>query len=76
MKIGEYCGFDLIAPGICIENKGYIYLQKNARYQIEIGTSDIGILIRINNFLDSFGDYIKDLKKELKEKQDYIVLSK
>ena len=58
VKVCEYQGFDVLVPNNIINNKNLIYLSKNGEYVVEAGDSEIGVLIRIDNFLESFDKFI------------------
>ncbi len=73
----NYQGFDLILPKNLVENKLYIILTANNRYVVEIGNSEIGTLIRIDNFLEGLSEYLdKNIIKadELRAQLDGIAL--
>ena len=54
----------MLVPNNIINNKNLIYLSKNGEYVVEAGDSEIGVLIRIDNFLESFDKFI--IKEEEK----------
>lgn len=49
-----YRGFEIVLPAGMTKQKPFIYLVRNGRYRLELGTSQKGILIRIDSFLDRF----------------------
>ncbi|MBE6727286.1 MAG: hypothetical protein E7562_01415 [Ruminococcaceae bacterium] len=57
-----YQGFDIILPANMTPEKPFVWLQKNSRYYVELGDTEIGGLIRIDNFLDSLPEHISKLK--------------
>ena len=54
-------------PNNLIYDKNLVYLSKNGEYAIEAGDSEIGVLIRIDNFLESFDKYIIKEEAELEK---------
>lgn len=64
-----YQGFDVILPANMKKDKPFIWLKREGRYCVELGDSEIGDLIRIDNFLDGFPAYIEKQNGILKEKK-------
>ena len=81
----NYQGFDVILPKNMIAEKPYLWLQKNGRYYVEMGDTEKGVLIRVDNVLEGLEDHLSKLresltelyskqesiKKELSKKEDY-----
>lgn len=68
----SYCGFNIILPANMTSENPFIWLVNNGRYYIELGNTEFGNLIRIDNFLDSFEKHLEKLKNNLnnlKEKE-------
>lgn len=63
--ICQYQGFDIIVPNNMIKDKPYLFIQRNGKYYIELGSSEIGSLIRIDNFLDDLENLYSKYDKEL-----------
>lgn len=61
----NYRGFNIILPQNMTKEKPYVWIEKNGKYYVELGDTDIGNLIRIENCLDSIGEYRDRLQKEL-----------
>ena len=84
-KLISYRGFDIILPANMKPEKPYVWLKRDGKYYVELGDTDIGNLIRIDNYLDSLPDYLdefkrgldkmlekeKDLKQELAKDESY-----
>lgn len=49
-----YHGFDLVLPSGMTRENPYLYLQREGRYRVELGNSETGDLIRIDNVLVVF----------------------
>lgn len=60
-----YQGFQIVLPANMTEEKPYIWLQKSGRYYVELGDTEIGGLIRIDNYLDNLGEHLEKLKEGL-----------
>lgn len=81
-----YQGFQIVLPADMTAEKPYIWLQKNGRYYVELGDTEIGGLIRIDNYLDSLDKQLEKLKEgltdlcgrqdalkaEITKKEDYV----
>lgn len=71
-----YQGFEVILPANMRSEKPYIWLQRNGRYYVELGDSETGMLIRVDNFLEGFGEHriklaeaLEDLSSRMKSVQ-------
>ena len=65
----SYQGFDVVVPANMLKSKPFVYLQKNGRYHVEMGVSEKGTLIRLDNFLGDIEEYCNRLKDGLKKLQ-------
>lgn len=68
----SYRGFDIVLPANMTLEKPYVWLKKSGKYYVELGDTDIGNLIRIDNYLDSLGDHLGKLMlnlEKLREKE-------
>lgn len=77
----SYRGFAIVLPANMTLEKPYVWLKKSGKYYVELGDTDIGNLIRIDNYLDSLGDHLSKLMLNLeklreKEKDIRVELSK
>ncbi len=80
-----YQGFDVILPVNMTAEKPFVWLQKNGRYYVELGDTELGILVRIDNYLDKLESHMQKMqaslsdiyakqsaiKTELERKEDY-----
>ncbi len=80
-----YQGFEIILPANMTAVKPFVWLQKNGRYYVELSDSEVGGLVRIDNYLDNLPVHLNTLKErhryltsrrtairnELANKQDY-----
>lgn len=62
-----YQGFDVVVPKNITKEKWFVYLEKNGRHTIDMGDSEQGIIVRLDNFLEGFNKHIKKLQNELDE---------
>ena len=81
----NYQGFDIVLPANMVSNKPFVWLQKNGRYYLELGETETGGIIRIDNFFEKFDKHLEKLetgyeqllireeaiKTELSKKEDY-----
>ncbi|MBR2043658.1 MAG: DEAD/DEAH box helicase family protein [Clostridia bacterium] len=57
----EYQGFTVVLPMNMTAEKPFIWLQKNGRYYLELGDTEKGGLIRVDNFLDGLDKHLEKL---------------
>ncbi len=62
----EYQGFSIVLPLNMTEERPFVWLMGKGKYYVELGTSAVGVLVRIDNFLDGLNDYAEKLNGELK----------
>ncbi len=60
-----YRGFAVILPTNMTSEKPYVWLVRSGRYYVELGDTDVGNLIRIDNALDTLSDRLKDYNNGL-----------
>ena len=65
LKFESYRGFDIIFPANMSREKPGIWLMRNCKYYVELGDTEVGNLIRVDNFLETLEEYQKKQKKEL-----------
>ena len=69
--IDSYRGFDVLAPSYMTDEKPFVWIERKGKYPVELGKSDKGVLIRIDNclneldtVLDRHISVLADLKKQ------------
>lgn len=62
-----YRGFRLILPSNMDGTKPFLWLQRRGRYRVELGESEKGDLIRIDNFLESLPAYLARMEEGLQK---------
>ena len=84
-KLMTYRGFDLILPAHMMGDSPYIIIAGEGRYRVEMGDTEVGNLIRIDNFISNLGGHLekleisleklkerkKDIEAELEKKESY-----
>jgi hypothetical protein len=65
-ELTSYCGFKIVLPSGMDEHRPYIWLVREGRYFVELGEAEGGILIRIDNFLDGFGQHLDKMNEGLR----------
>ena len=60
--LATYKCFDILLPANMGEIKPYIWLKGNGKYYIEMGDTQMGNLMRIDNFLEALGERVENLR--------------
>jgi len=63
----EYQGFDIILPTNMRMEKPFVWLQRQGRYYVELGDSEVGCLIRLDNALEGLPAHLQKLEANLRE---------
>ncbi|MGN0813397.1 MAG: helicase-related protein [Candidatus Coproplasma sp.] len=61
-----YQGFDVVLPANMTIEKPYVWLVGEGRYYVEVGNTEAGGMVRIDNFLDNLKERLKMLREGLK----------
>ena len=61
----DYCGFKIVLPANMKKENFFVWLQRTGRYYVELGDTELGILTRIDNFLNGLDDHIEKLNNVL-----------
>ena len=81
-----YRGFDIILPANMVLEQPYIYLKRTGKYYITLGDTEVGNLVRIDNFIDTLDKHLdtltsflnnlkqkrEDIQNELNKKASYV----
>ncbi len=59
-----YRGFDIILPNNMLAEKPYVWIQGSGKYYVEMGDTEVGNLIRIDNFIESLDIHLVKLRKQ------------
>jgi hypothetical protein len=62
-----YQGFQIVLPTNMSKEKPYVWLQREGRYYVELGDSEVGCLIRLDNALEGLPAHLEKLEKNLTE---------
>ena len=62
-----YQGFDVILPVNMTQEKPFVWLQRNGRYYVELGDTELGALVRVDNCLEKLEERLKKLNESLAE---------
>lgn len=60
-----YRGFEIVLPANMTHEKPYIWLTRQGKYYVELGDTEIGNLVRIDNYLDTLDEHLEKLKTGL-----------
>ena len=61
----EHCGFRVILPANMTMEKPYVYLQRCGKYWVDLGETEVGNLLRIENYLENLNKHHEKLKMAL-----------
>ena len=67
MVIVNYQGFDVVAPENTSVMNPVVYLVREHRYMVDVGSSDVGGMIRIDNCLEKLAEKYEELKVRLED---------
>ena len=62
-----YQGFEIILPSNMMAEKPFVWLQNRGRYYVETGDTELGALVRIDNYLDKLDAHLEKLHNGLEE---------
>ncbi len=62
-----YQGFQIVLPTNMSKEKPYVWLQRQGRYYVELGDSEVGSLIRLDNALEGLPVHLEKLESNLVE---------
>ena len=65
-KFMDYNGFSIVLPKNMSQSTPYLIIQRNGKYRLDLGESEKGNLIRIDNFFTGFNKTIELYENELK----------
>lgn len=60
-----YQGFQVVLPANMTQEKPFVWLRREGRYRVEMGTTELGGLTRIDHFLEHLAGHLKDLQDTL-----------
>ena len=61
----RYRGFDIVLPANMTQEKPYVWLSRRGKYYVELGGTEIGNLVRIDNYLGTLDSHLEKLKSGL-----------
>lgn len=62
-----YAGFQVVLPAHMMTEKPYVRLKKHGSYTVETGGSEVGGLIRLDNFLEFFPQRVQNLEETVRK---------
>ena len=71
--ITSYQGFDIVLPTHMLTNKKFVWLKGNTRHQVMMADTEIGCLVRIDNFLDKLDEKLTKTYEEIDRLNDLSV---
>lgn len=64
-ELMKYQDFSIILPANMDNKKPYIWLKREGKYYVELGSTEVGGLIRIDNFLENLENHLLMLEENL-----------
>lgn len=64
-ELMKYQDFSIILPANMDNQKPYIWLKREGKYYVELGNTEVGGLIRIDNFLENLENHLLMLEENL-----------
>ena len=61
----EYRGFEIILPANMLESRPFVWLRGAGKYYVEMGFSDVGMLVRTDNYIDELEQQLEHLQEGL-----------
>ena len=58
----SYRGFDIVLPANMTLEKPYVWLSRQGKYYVELGDTEIGNLVHIDNYLDTLDNHLEKLR--------------
>ena len=63
----SYRGFDVVLPAYMTKEKPFVWLSGRGRYRVELGDTEVGNLVRLDNALEGMGMHLSQLRRSLVE---------
>ena len=71
-SVMKYRGFDIVvSPKQYDEENIFVYVQGHHKYYLKLGTSSLGYVTRINNFINNLPNHLKELEIRYKDNMHY-----
>ena len=70
-----YRGFRVVLPANMDVRSPFVWIVREGRYYVEMGTAEMGMLVRLDHYIDTLGDHLKKLRdglNALKNRRDGI----
>ena len=71
-SVMKYRGFDIIvSPKQYDADNVFVYIQGNHKYYLKLGSSSLGYITRINNFINNLPNHLEELQARFKDNMHY-----
>ena len=60
-----YRGFTIVLPAFMTASHPYVWLRRRGKYYVELGNTEVGNLLRVENFLEHLGDRLTQSRASL-----------
>lgn len=64
-RLFDYRGFMIVLPAGMEADYPYVYLVREGRYRVDLSDKEMGVLVRIDNYLDRMDERVNRLSREL-----------
>ncbi|MBQ6570169.1 MAG: DEAD/DEAH box helicase family protein [Clostridia bacterium] len=64
-KVFAYSVFDVFLPANMMKEKPFVWLEHHGKYYVETGSSEVGGLIRLDNFIEDFSGRVDEMRDAL-----------
>jgi superfamily II DNA/RNA helicase len=64
-RLFDYRGFMIVLPSGMEAEYPYVYLVREGRYRVDLSDKEMGVLVRIDNYLDKMDERADRLRREL-----------
>ena len=72
-ELCEYRGFKVVLPDNMLKLKPYLLLENKGSYMVEMGFTEKGVLLRLDNFIDAMPKMIESLTQKIEEESGQLI---
>jgi hypothetical protein len=72
-ELCEYRGFKVVLPDNMLKLKPYLLLENKGSYIVEMGFTEKGVLLRLDNFIDSMPKMMESLTQKIEEESGQLI---
>jgi hypothetical protein len=72
-ELCEYRGFKVVLPDNMLKLKPYLLLENKGSYMVEMGFTEKGVLLRLDNFIDAMPKMMESLTQKIEEESGQLI---